>query len=92
MYDPISVIKGKVQSLLLVHYSQSAINATGKVFKKHANISILIRQKKLMLHDSCCAMMSHAPFISWLTTSRSRPEGFRKIILGGNLIDSLTTT
>ena len=66
MDDPNSFMIGNVQSLLLlVHYSHSAINTTETALRKHANISIMIRQKKLKLQNSCCAMMSQPPFIAW---------------------------
>lgn len=91
MYDPNFVITGKIHALLLlVDQSHLAVNSTEVTFKKYTKISILIRQKKLMLQSSCRAMMS--PLHRLVTVSRSGPEGFRKIILGGNLINSLTTT
>lgn len=92
MYDPNSFIIGKVQSLLLlVHYSHLAINATETALKKRKHFN-LDQTEKAYAPELLLCNDEPAPFYRLVTASRSRPEGFRKIILGGNLIDSLTTT
>lgn len=76
MYDPNSIITGKVPIVTLrVHQSHLAVNSTKMTFKKYVKNSILIRQGKLQ--SSCHAVIS--PFIPWFQKNHPRKEFDRLI-------------